>query len=346
MPSAQTVRYQIEAALSARIPSALTPTPGFIRATASVGIPEIDALLSGGLPLGAITEMIGPEGSGRTAAALSFLSQITRQGRICAWIDVADTLRPDAAAASGVDLKRLLWVRCGAPETHVTQRNVGTPFSLPEKYMIPPPHRKGLHGGGFGPHPRNEQKGLSAAVSALFPRSVSAPQSTDPQSREVHVRYGAETVTSHAAACRRESRTIAPSQYDRLDQGLRVADLLLQAGGFSAIVLDMGSTPPIFTSRIPLAMWFRYRAAAERTQASVVLLSQHGCAKSSAGLVLHFEGQCARSEERSVFTGINHRLRVKRQRFCEVSNVIPLRKPPQRAEDAVWNSRSVWAGSR
>ena len=53
--------------------------------------------------------------------------------------------------------------------------------------------------------------------------------------------------------------------YSRLDQALRVADLLLQAGGFSAIVIDMGSVAPEFALRVPLATWFRHRAAAERT---------------------------------------------------------------------------------
>ncbi|MDQ2834513.1 MAG: hypothetical protein M3Y50_12345 [Acidobacteriota bacterium] len=41
-----------------------------------------------------------------------------------------------------------------------------------------------------------------------------------------------------------------------------VTDLLLQAGGFSAIVLDLGSIAPEHVSRIPLATWFRYGAAA------------------------------------------------------------------------------------
>jgi hypothetical protein len=49
-----------------------------------------------------------------------------------------------------------------------------------------------------------------------------------------------------------------------MDQALRAMDLLLQAGGFGAIVLDMESVAPEHVSRIPLATWFRYRAAAER----------------------------------------------------------------------------------
>ena len=131
----------------------------------------------------------------------------------------------------------------------------------------------------------------------------------------------------------------------RIEQALRVTDLLLQAGGFSAIVLDMGSIAPEYASRVPLATWFRYRAAAERTQTSILLVTQHACAKSSAGLVLRLHPGTALREERTVFTGVEYRVEVARQRFQTVSsNIVPLRKPPQRTTDASWQSHTPWAG--
>ena len=108
MPSASLLRAQIEAALADRIPSALTPSPRVIRPVATTGIAEIDVLLEGGLPLGAITEMVGPESSGRTSVALSFIAQMTQAGKVCVWVDVSNVLHPESAAASGVDLSRLL----------------------------------------------------------------------------------------------------------------------------------------------------------------------------------------------------------------------------------------------
>jgi recombination protein RecA len=54
MSSASTIRLQIEAALAHRMPSALTPAPRLIRPVASTGIPSVDQLLEGGLPLGAV----------------------------------------------------------------------------------------------------------------------------------------------------------------------------------------------------------------------------------------------------------------------------------------------------
>jgi hypothetical protein len=123
--------------------------------------------------------------------------------------------------------------------------------------------------------------------------------------------------------------------------------LLLQGGGFSAIVLDLGTIAPEFVSRVPLATWFRYRAGAERTQASILLLTQYACAKSSAELSLRFEPAKALSDEATVFTGVEHCVEVTRRRFIGASeNVVPLRKPPERANAASWQSRTAWAGSK
>lgn len=63
-----------------------------------------------------------------------------------------------------------------------------------------------------------------------------------------------------------------------LDQAIRAADLLLSAGGFAALVFDLGSTSPEVASRIPMATWFRFRAAAERSRTSILLLTQYPCA--------------------------------------------------------------------
>ena len=113
MPSASHLRAQIEASLAERIPSALTPQPRMTCPVEPTGIAEIDLLLRGGFPVGAISEVAGPECSGRMSLALSFIAGLTQAGKVCAWVDVSDTLRPESAAAVGVDLSRLLWIRCG-----------------------------------------------------------------------------------------------------------------------------------------------------------------------------------------------------------------------------------------
>ncbi len=148
MPSAAQIRLQIETALERKIPGALTPVAKVIHPVAATGIEALDELLKGGLPVGAISELAGPECSGRTNMALSFLAQMTASGRVCAWIDVSNVFDPASAAAAGIDLARLLWVRCGVSQ-RAAQR-VSPSFALPEKYLVPAEATKGLHGGGCG----------------------------------------------------------------------------------------------------------------------------------------------------------------------------------------------------
>src|SRR5215472_415930 len=76
------------------------------------GIPQID------LPRGCLTEIIGPASSGRTSLLHSILAQATARQEICALVDADDAFSPHAAAAGGVELSRLLWVRCAHNAEH------------------------------------------------------------------------------------------------------------------------------------------------------------------------------------------------------------------------------------
>jgi recombination protein RecA len=344
MLSASTLRLSIESTLAQRIPSALTPAPKMIRPVVATGIESVDEVLQGGLPVGAVSELVGPECSGRTSLALSFLARMTQTSKVCAWIDVSDTFDPPSAAASGVDLTRVLWVRCGVASLIAT--TAAPAFSLPDQNLIPAPAKQGLHGGGFGPHPRGEVKGISQAVSGLLQSEAIAPRCAEPQRR---LRENRETVApSHrrpAAYVPPASRSAKP--WSRIEQALRATDLLLQAGGFSAIVLDMGSLTPEAVTRVPLATWFRYRAAAERTQSSIVLLTQHPCAKSSAELLLRLCPGEALCEEATVFSGLRQCATVERRRFAQTpSNVVSMRKPVRNVHTATWNSRAISVGQR
>ena len=87
MPTSSAIRLQIESPLAQKIPSALTPAPKMIRPVAATGIASLDEVLKGGLPVGAVSELVGPECSGRTSVALSFLSRMTQAAKVCAWIE-------------------------------------------------------------------------------------------------------------------------------------------------------------------------------------------------------------------------------------------------------------------
>jgi recombination protein RecA len=86
---------------------AVRPTPEMVPS----GIAAMDAL-TGGLPRGCLTEICGPASSGRTTVLLAALAAATRRGEFCAVVDASDALDPQSAAAAGVTLDRLLWVRC------------------------------------------------------------------------------------------------------------------------------------------------------------------------------------------------------------------------------------------
>jgi recombination protein RecA len=346
MPTATTLRAAIEASLANRIPSALTPVQRIIRPVVATGIQTLDQVLEGGLPVGAITEIVGPECSGRTALVFSFLAGITRDAKVCAWVDVSDALHPESATAAGVDLERMLWVRCGVIRPKNIQKIRQDSFVLPGKYMVSTPIMKGLHGGGFGPHPRGEGKGLPDALHNFFQNEIKPPIHTGLQAKPWKEK---STLVSHPAqAPSRQAAQVSPTKpWSRIEQALRVTDLLLQAGGFSAIVLDMASLAPEFALRVPLATWFRYRAAAEHSQTSLLLLTQRACAKSSSGLVLQMQVALPLQKEATVFTGGQHEVEVTRERFQPASTkVVPLRKPPQRERAAHWQSETTWVAQR
>ncbi len=101
--------------------------------TASSGIAQIDTL-TGGLPRGCLTEVCGPESSGRTTVMLAAIAAVTRREEICALIDASDAFDPHSAAAAGVNLERLLWVRCGShAQSSALSRKRRQAFSLEER---------------------------------------------------------------------------------------------------------------------------------------------------------------------------------------------------------------------
>jgi recombination protein RecA len=167
---------------------AVRPAPDLV----SSGIAAMDAL-TGGLPRGCLTEICGSASSGRSTLMLSALAAATRCGEFCAVVDASDALDPQSVAAAGIDLDRLLWVRCGE--------------------------------------------------------------------------------NSH------------PAEH-RLQQLLRVTDLLLESGGFGLITLDLGDLPPQTARRIPLTTWFRFRRAVEHTPTVLLAVERQSIAGSCSSLLI------------------------------------------------------------
>ena len=113
MNSTSELRTHLETVLEPRIPRALTPpqrsTPEMIQTT----ITAIDSLTAG-VPVGCLTEICGPTSSRRTSILMALLAECIRCDEICALVDASDAFDPQSAAGVGVDLSRLLWIRCGS----------------------------------------------------------------------------------------------------------------------------------------------------------------------------------------------------------------------------------------
>ena len=76
--------------------------------TISTGSIGLDVALGiGGLPMGRIVEIFGPESSGKTTLTLSVIAQAQKAGKVCAFIDAEHALDPIYAAKLGVDVKEL-----------------------------------------------------------------------------------------------------------------------------------------------------------------------------------------------------------------------------------------------
>ena len=76
------------------------------------GLGALDGLLGGGWPRAALAEITGRRSSGRTAVVLATLAASIAAGEAAALVDAGGTFDPRAAAAAGVTLPALLWIRC------------------------------------------------------------------------------------------------------------------------------------------------------------------------------------------------------------------------------------------
>jgi recombination protein RecA len=75
----------------------------------STGALSLDLALGiGGLPRGRVTEIYGPESSGKSTLAMHVVAEAQRNGGICAYIDAEHAMDPVYARAIGVDVDELL----------------------------------------------------------------------------------------------------------------------------------------------------------------------------------------------------------------------------------------------
>jgi recombination protein RecA len=327
----------------------------------SSGIAELDAVLEGGFPRGSIVELCGSPSSGRTSLALSLLAQATGRQEACAFVDVSDCLDPYSLAAAGVDLARLLWIRCGEAPVKASRQKPS--LRTPQTRKSAKSAKKTL-AGHFWQHSRDQMRGIENAIPSVVHPAMDASAQ---ESARIHVvaRCAGEQVErdrelprrgiqarrrwllspeKEAASDWQRGGTTHPAKpWTRLEQALKSTDLLLHSGGWGVVVMDLGGISWVHARRINLNMWFRFRRAVENTPTILVLLGEESCAKSCASLVL----RCRRQGENWCSTAQSDNAAgvVTLQGFEVQGDVIRSRIKPQSADSARWQTRTLWANN-
>ena len=181
-------------------------------------VQELNAVIEG-FPRGSITEITGPASSGRTTLLETALAAATSRGEYCALIDASDSFDPHSAAAAGVDLTRILWVRCGG----------------------------------------------------------------------------------------------------QADRALKCADLLVHAGGWGIIALDLAGIAPQMVRKIPISWWYRFRLAIEDTPAALLVLEREPFVRACASLAIEM------SPVKPVWSGGHADFRVLQATKVEARSKKPVR---------------------
>jgi len=108
-----------------------------------------------------------------------------------------------------------------------------------------------------------------------------------------------------------------------LDRALKALNLVLQAGGFGVVAIDLADVPAVALRRLPFTTWLRVQRAVEGRDTACVLVAPEPVARSAGGLTLTLTS-------RTAWTGSQARPRMAgaEMRMCVVS-------PRRRVDGAV-----------
>jgi hypothetical protein len=214
------MRAALESLLKARkldITLTSSPLPAADRLAAS-GSAALDAELGGGFRRGHLSEIAGAASSGRSTALVQALAAATARDEAAALVDASDCFDPESAAARGVVLSRLLWVR---------ERGDGS-------------------------------------------------------------------------------------------RALKAFSMILQAGGFGLVILDLADLPPAALRRFPYTTWMRVARILEGSETVALLVGAEHIARSAGGVTVALDAVPARwagpAHRSRVFAGLASAARIVRAR--------------------------------
>ena len=76
---------------------------------------------------------------------------------------------------------------------------------------------------------------------------------------------------------------------NNLENAFKATDLLLQAGGFGLVMLDLGDVPAKSAKRIISSWWYRFRRTLEATPTVLVVIVEESAVRSCAALALELK---------------------------------------------------------
>jgi hypothetical protein len=105
-----------------------------------------------------------------------------------------------------------------------------------------------------------------------------------------------------------------------LEHAFKATDLLLHAGGFGLVILDIGDVAVQDTRRIISSWWYRFRHTVEDRPTVIMVVSEEACTRSCSAVTLELNGvpEWSRADAEPSATAPG--------RFGAPGNVLPLRK--------------------
>jgi recombination protein RecA len=82
-----------------------------------------------------------------------------------------------------------------------------------------------------------------------------------------------------------------------VEHAMRAADLVIHAGGFGVVAIDLAEAPDAGLRRIPATTWFRWRRAVESTPTVLMVVARAPVAKSCSAMIVEMR------RRREVFSG-------------------------------------------
>jgi hypothetical protein len=116
------------------------------------------------------------------------------------------------------------------------------------------------------------------------------------------------------------------SSWGLLDRALKALNLVLQAGGFGVVAIDLADVPSSTLKQIPFTTWMRVQRVIEGSDTACVLLTPEPLARSAGGLTMALAGRSAwagESRQSHRLAGLDVHVRVvsPRRRFDGEANV-------------------------